>query len=237
MQLIGVVDLKAGRAVHARGGSRERYLPVGTIAGSRIDGDPLALARAYVERFGLTTLYVADLDAIAGQRLNSKALERLAAIAPLWVDAGISSPGLAQQAIGHGAAIAVVGLETLTSFGALSATCDAVGGERVAFSLDLRAGTPLLGSHLPGASPHALAAQAVAAGVGTVIVIDLARVGAGTGPDIDLLARVHAAIPGTPLFAGGGIRGSDDLARLADAGCSGALVASALHDGGLSVTR
>jgi phosphoribosylformimino-5-aminoimidazole carboxamide ribotide isomerase len=237
MQLIGVVDLKGGRAVHAQGGVRECYVTVETIAGSRIDGDPLALARAYVEQFGLTTLYVADLDAIAGQRMNAEMLEDLAAIAPLWVDAGISSPALARHAIDHGAAVAVIGLETLTSFDALSATCAAIGGERVAFSLDLRDGTPILGSHLPQLSPEALAGGAVAAGAGTVIAIDLARVGARNGPDIDLLARVHAAIPAAPLFAGGGIRGSSDLARLADAGCSGALVASALHDGGLSVTR
>lgn len=237
MQLIGVVDLKAGRAVHARGGARERYLPVETIAGSRIGGDPLALAHVYVERFGLTTIYVADLDAIAGERMNTEVLEGLAAIAPLWVDAGISSAPLAQQAMNHGAAAAVVGLETLTSFDALSATCAAIGGERVAFSLDLRAGSPLLASHLPQASPEALAARAVNAGAGRVMVIDLARVGARSGPDIDLLARVHATIPATPLFAGGGIRGPRDLVCLADAGCSGALVASALHDGALSATR
>jgi phosphoribosylformimino-5-aminoimidazole carboxamide ribotide isomerase len=36
------------------------------------------------------------------------------------------------------------------------------------------------------------------------------------------------------LVAGGGVRGADDLARLADAGCDGALVATALHDGRLS---
>jgi phosphoribosylformimino-5-aminoimidazole carboxamide ribotide isomerase len=237
MQVIGVVDLKAGRAVHARGGARERYVPISAIAGIPIDGDPLALARAYVERFGLTTLYVADLDAIGGDCVNTGVLERLAAIAGLWVDAGISSPERARHAIGHGASLAVVGLETLTSFDALSATCAAVGGERVAFSLDLRAGTPLLGSHLPPTSLEALASSAASAGAGTMMVIDLARVGGRSGPDVELLARVHAAVPATPLFAGGGIRGSGDLARLADAGCAGALVASALHDGALSARR
>ena len=237
MQLIGVVDLKGGRAVHARGGVRDHYLPVASIAGSPIDGDPLAAARAYVDRFGVTTLYVADLDAIAGAAMNTKVLAALAAIAPLWIDGGISSPARARQAIEHGAAVAVVGLETLTSFDALSATCAAVGGQRIAFSLDLRAGVPLAASDLPGASPEVIAARAADAGAGRIIVIDLARVGAGTGPDVDLLARVHAAIPATPLFAGGGIRHARDLARLAGAGCAGALVASALHAGGVSVTR
>jgi phosphoribosylformimino-5-aminoimidazole carboxamide ribotide isomerase len=237
MQLIGVIDVMKGRAVHARGGVRERYLPVESIAGARIDGDPLALARAYVERFELTAIYVADLDAIAGNEMNATLIEGLAAIAPLWVDAGASSAAWARQVIAHRAAMAVAGLETLVSFDALAAMCDAIGGDRVAFSLDLRAGAPLTGHRLPQASPELLAARAADAGAGAVIVLDLARVGAAAGPDFELLARVHAAVPATPVFAGGGIRGFDDLARLAAAGCAGALVASALHDGALSATR
>ena len=42
------------------------------------------------------------------------------------------------------------------------------------------------------------------------------------------------AVPAVTLLAGGGVRGIEDLARLADAGCDGALVATAVHDGRLS---
>jgi len=62
-------------------------------------------------------------------------------------------------------------------------------------------------------------------------VIDLARVGTGRGLDLDLLASVRDATRGSRLLAGGGVRGVEDLARLADVGCDGALVATALHDG------
>jgi HisA/HisF family protein len=237
MQVIGVIDLKAGRAVRARGGRRDAYAPVAAIGGARIEGDPLALGRAYVGQLGVSTLYAADLDAIAGGDVHAAALAGLAAIAPLWVDAGISSPALARGVLAWHAARAVVGLETLPSFGALSKICEAIGGERVAFSLDLRGGAPITGGRLPRASPEVLASRAVDAGAGSVIVLDLARVGAATGPDFDLLARVRAAVPAVGLFAGGGIRGTGDLARLADVGCTGALVASALHDGALSARR
>jgi phosphoribosylformimino-5-aminoimidazole carboxamide ribotide isomerase len=64
-------------------------------------------------------------------------------------------------------------------------------------------------------------------------VIDLARVGTATGIDLELIARVRKAVPKMTLLAGGGVRGREDLARLADAGCDGALVATALHDGRL----
>jgi len=76
-----------------------------------------------------------------------------------------------------------------------------------------------------------VAARARDAGAGAVIVIDLARVGTGRGLDLELIARVREAAPEPILLAGGGVRGLDDLTRLADAGCDGALVATALHDG------
>jgi uncharacterized protein related to proFAR isomerase len=79
-----------------------------------------------------------------------------------------------------------------------------------------------------------VAMRAADAGAGAVIVIDLARVGTGTGLDLALIDRVREATPGLTLVAGGGVRGPEDLARLADSGCDGALVATALHDGRLS---
>lgn len=248
MRVIGVIDLAGGRAVHARGGVRAHYVPVRAVAGSAIGGDPLALARAYVDRFGLAELYAADLDAIrartsgdapaganSGRMAHDTIVRGLATVAPLWLDAAISSPEDARHVLSLGATRTVVGLETLGSFDALTAICAAVGNEHVAFSLDLRRGDPVAPRlAVPSDEPaHRLAARAAAAGVGAVIVIDLVRVGTATGPDFDLIARVRAAAPAPILIAGGGVRGLDDLARLADAGCDGALVATALHDGRL----
>ena len=188
--------------------------------------------------FGLSTLYAADLDAIGGGKPNGAVIRGLADVVPVWVDAGISSAESARRVIDLGAARAVVALETLTSFEALSVICATVGGEHVAFSLDLRVGEPLTTTGLVlDESAEAIAARAAGAGAEVIIVIDLARVGSGTGPDFDLLSRVRAAVPGAMLFAGGGIRGVADLTRLAAMRCDGALVASALHDGALSASR
>jgi len=66
VQIIGVIDLLGGKAVHAQGGCRRAYRPVQMAAGTTIDGDAAALARVYVEQMGLDDVYVADLDAIAG---------------------------------------------------------------------------------------------------------------------------------------------------------------------------
>ena len=102
MRVIGVVDLRGGLAVHARGGVRGQYAPVDMIAGSRIDrGDPLALARAYIVRFGLKELYIADLDAILTRPPQDTVIAALAALGtPLWVDAGVYSVDRARRLLG-----------------------------------------------------------------------------------------------------------------------------------------
>ena len=238
MRVIGVLDLQAGCAVHASGGLRERYAPVSAVAGIPIEaGDAVALATAYTRVLGLAELYVADLDAIAGRPLQHSQIARVTALeAPLWVDAGVSSVDQAHRLVDLGAARVVVGLETLSSWMALKAICESAGRERIAFSLDLRAGRPVIPGVFSGRLDEpvtTLAARAADAGAGAVIVIDLARVGAGRGLDVETIAAVRAAVPQLTLLAGGGVRGARDLAMLADAGCHAALVATALLDGRL----
>ncbi len=243
MRIAGVIDLLGGHAVHARAGDRQRYAPVASVA-----GDAAALGRRYVEA-GVTDLYVADLNAILSRPRQDALIRSLAAVgAPLWLDAGTSSVDAARECLTLGASRVIVGLETLTTFDALHAICAAVGGNRVAFSLDLRDAQPLstmaaapsanargmAATRQPSLHVAALARQAADAGAGAVIVLDLARVGSRSGPDLELVRLVRELVPGVMVLAGGGIRDADDLARLARVGCDGALVATALHDGRLS---
>lgn len=234
-RVIGVVDLSDGLAVHAQGGARAHYGPVKSLAGRPIrPGDAPAIVRWYVEELGIREVYVADLDALRGRPPQHALIRRLASFdVPLWLDAAIGTVKAARAAVEDGAARVVVGLETLASFEALAEICQAVGGQGVAFSLDLRRGQPLVapGAALDGQTPEQIAAAAVAAGARGVIVLDLARVGMRRGLDLDLLARVRASIPDAELLVGGGVRGVTDLAAAAAAGCTAVLVATALYDG------
>ena len=224
-----------GRAVHARAGARDRYAPVQHAAGRQIDpGNPAALARIYIDVLGMSQIYVADLDAILYERPQDELTASLAALhASMWLDAGLRSVEHARRAIALGADRAIVGLETLPSFAVLAGICDTLGRDRVAFSLDLRDGRPIVagGAGLDDRSPEEIAGLAAMSGANTLIVIDLARVGTNRGLDDESLKRVHGAVPHLSIVAGGGIRGWDDLVRAAEAGCSAALVATALHDG------
>jgi phosphoribosylformimino-5-aminoimidazole carboxamide ribotide isomerase len=235
-QLLGVVDVRHGLAVRARGGRREEYAPIDRVAGDVIPrGDAEALARTYVERFGVGGLYLADLDAIEGRQPHVALTRAIASIgAPLWLDVGIASAEDACRALDCGATRVIVGLETLPSFQVLESIGKEAGQHRVAFSLDLRNGHPITRApELARQQPQELVARAVDAGADTVIVLDLARVGTGDGLDLQLIAHLRAVSPGVRLYAGGGIRGTEDLERLRTAGCHGALVASALLDGQL----
>jgi phosphoribosylformimino-5-aminoimidazole carboxamide ribotide isomerase len=224
----------AGRAVWARRGIRAAYAPVRSVL-TPDAGDPVALARAFHQGLGCEECYVADLDAIMGAAPQYTLLRLLAAVGSrLLVDTGAAAPVEAGNALAAGADRVIVGLETLPSFETLAAIVAARGSDRVVFSLDLQAGQPVV---RPG-SPHRvgplpLVQEAVRAGVRAVIVLDLARVGSGVGVDLELGAEIRRAHPGIELLVGGGIGSARDLAGAAAAGYDGALVASALHDGGL----
>ena len=232
MRVIPVLDLRAGRAVLARGGVRDAYQPVESVLVAAV-GDAVGLARAFRERLGCDECYVADLDAITGGEPQRALLRAIARVGgrPL-VDSGVAGPASATALVAVGAARVVVGLETLPSFDALAAIAGAIGSERVVFSLDLREGHPVLAPRAPHhGSPLELARAAVAAGAVALLVLDLARVGARHGPDLGLVNAIRGALPDVELLVGGGVRTREDLQRLADAGCDAALLATALHDG------
>jgi phosphoribosylformimino-5-aminoimidazole carboxamide ribotide isomerase len=234
MRVIGVIDLLDGRAVQARAGERERYAPVTVVADHPIDsGDAIAVASVYVNDLGISELYVADLDAIVRQAPQWPLVSALGTLGvPLWLDAGVAQVSDVRRALASGATRAVIGTETLASYGELVEICRAISPDRVALSLDLRNGQPLArNEELGQLGARAIAARAADAGVVNLIVIDLARVGVGGGPDLGLIEAVRHAAPAAMLLAGGGIRNADDVRRLAEAGCDGVLIATALQNG------
>lgn len=239
MQLIPVLDLAHGVAVQARAGDRARYAPAESVLTPGVAGDPLALIQAYRDILAARECYVADLDAIQGGEIQRGALRDLAragASCGLLVDAGISDAGAALQVLALGADRVVVGLETLRTFDDLASIVVAATPERVVFSLDLRLGRPMLhpANRAAGGAepaPVSLAARAVAAGVKTLLVLDVGRVGTGGGVDLELMEALRRAFPSVRLLAGGGIGGRRDLDLIRVTGCDGVLVATAIHTG------
>jgi phosphoribosylformimino-5-aminoimidazole carboxamide ribotide isomerase len=218
--------------VHAVRGERERYRPLRStiVAGS----DPVRVARAVRKVFGRDELYVADLDAIAGGPPHHEVVAALAHEARVMVDAGTTEAAVVRQLLELGAARVVVGTETLADRAAFERLRQRLPDAPLVLSLDLRAGrvvAPDAGLARLGAA-EALARLA-RSGVREVIVLDLARVGSGAGPDLALVRELSTRFPDLKLLAGGGVRDVADLRALAEAGAAGALVATALHSGAI----
>jgi phosphoribosylformimino-5-aminoimidazole carboxamide ribotide isomerase len=232
MRVIPVIDFKGGVAVHAVRGERERYRPLRSelVAGS----DPVRVARAVREALGLDELYVADLDAIAGGPPHREVVAALAREARVMVDAGVTEVAAVRLLLELGAARVVIGTETLAGQAVLERLRAELPDAPLVLSLDLRAGRVLSrDADLARLGAAEALARLGHSGVREVIVLDLARVGSGAGPDVALVRELCARFPELELLAGGGVRDVADLRALAEAGAAGALVATALHGGAI----
>lgn len=229
MRIVPVLDLKGGIVVHARRGQRADYAP---LRSPLVDGcEPVPVARALRDLGQISSLYVADLDALAGEPVDEATLASLSAVAELWVDAGATTPEQAAALARAGVARNVVGTESLGP-DAPGERCVATSAPPAVLSIDLRDGRLISPRpDLAGREPAAAAPLATALEVRELLVIDLARVGSGSGPPLSAVAELAAALPGLEIYAGGGVRDDDDLRALESAGATGALVATALHEG------
>jgi phosphoribosylformimino-5-aminoimidazole carboxamide ribotide isomerase len=246
MDIIPVLDLARGVAVWAQAGDRAHYQPVESALMPSAVGDAVALLRAFRTRLGAIACYIADLDAIQGGAVQRTMLRELTQLetgfaAAIMVDAGAHTPESTLEVMACGASQVVIGLETLRAFADLAGIVRLVGEEQVVFSVDLRQGSPILHPSMQdavGGQPDVvgLAARAVEAGVTSLLLLDLARVGTGCGADLGLIEALRKDFPELRLLAGGGVLARRDLDRMRDAGCDGALVASAIHAGTITAT-
>jgi phosphoribosylformimino-5-aminoimidazole carboxamide ribotide isomerase len=170
--------------------------------------------------FPFSTLYVADLDGIEGRGSDIATQARIAEAWPgreLWIDDGnIGAAGLGPMIKSH-----VLGSESLASLDDYTRAREAA-GPAAPLSLDFRGDTFVGPDGLlddPTLWPERM------------IVMTLARIGSGEGPDLARLSSIIARAGGRKVYAAGGVRDVDDLRALRAIGAAGALVATALHTG------
>ncbi len=233
--VIGVLDIRRGQAVHGVAGRRADYQPLRSVL--HPTSNPIELARSFHDALTLRTLYVADLDAIEGGDPQLAIYRRLSGLLlQVWIDAGIRDATSAGRLIDLDCPeiTIVAGLETIGGPQELAAVLGRAGAERVVFSLDLDDGRPRAAdpNAWATADPFELARGAIEHGVRRLLILDLSRVGTGLGTGTaDLMIRIRAACPGVDVFVGGGISRVEEIGRIRDAGSRGVLLGSALHDG------
>lgn len=235
MFILPVLDLLNGVVVRGVAGLRETYRPIESQICS--SAEPLAVAEAFREQFGLERLYVADLDAILHARPNFDTYRLLAdAGFAISVDSGIGNLDLAKSVLATGAEAVIAGLESTPSSDLLYELVRVCGSRRVIFSLDLQAGRPLVcGDFWQDRTPLQIAELALNSGIERLIVLDLAQVGVSDGlSTLKLCTEIQKRAPQMEIITGGGVRDIADLCLLAKSHLHGVLIASALHNGRLS---
>jgi len=188
LQLIPVIDLKGGRVVHARRGTRDTYAPIrSTLAAG---AQPVEIATALLRLHPFQTLYLADLDAIQRRGDNLSAIEAVHAAFPaveLWVDAGIANLTAYSAWRARGLGRAVIGTECMPETDLIDVLLSGDHGWNPVLSLDFGPTGPLGPAELferPDPWPK------------DVIAMTLARVGSNVGPDANTLAAIVE-----PVFA------------------------------------
>ena len=222
--------------MHAVRGERERYRPLQ----SRIaeGSDPVHVARAVRERFGLGELYVADLDAIAGGRGSPDVVAALAREVRVMLDAGAATAPAVGRLLELGVARVVIGTAALKDpqfvrdmarewENGIVVAVDAKGGMVATEGWAEVSNVPVT----------EMARRFEDAGVASLLFTDIGRDGLLKGCNIDATVDL-ARRTDLPVIASGGVKGLDDIRMLAihaDEGIEGVITGRALYDGRLDL--
>lgn len=263
-RIIPVIDMKDGLVVHAIRGQRERYRPVQSVLTQsprlsevvRAAALKLGLRQFYLADLDAIEAVHASRLARDGNQLPAAAqkaslnLKQLEEVICQWpgslsfmVDAGANNLASALVVLATGARQVIMGTETLSRLEELETALESLGSDRVAISLDSRQGKIVsLAPELAGLTPPQALEKLLGLAARHFILLELERVGSQSGPSRDLIVdclrclETHSLTgpDSASLLVGGGISGYDDLRWLKAAGISGALVATALHNGALT---
>ena len=234
MKIIPVIDILDGIVVHAVRGIRKEYQPLKSVLCA--SADPVDVARA-LKGFGFAEMYVADLDAITGGHTNFTILQQIVDETgfELMVDAGITDLARAKRVLESRVSKVIIGTETLGSIGFVAEAVEFFGSEKIVVSLDLMGDKVLSKLEFDKSKdPVVLLREFQKMGVAQIIVLDLARVGSAEGVNLPVLKRMLMN-HNVKVLVGGGVRNIRDLVELKNLGVSGALLATALHSGRITL--
>ena len=231
MRIIPAIDIIDGKCVR---------LTKGDYTTKKVyNENPLEVAKQF-EAAGVQYLHLVDLDgAKASHIVNYKVLEQIASKTSLKIDfgGGLKSDQDLYIAFNSGAkqitggSIAVKDAHTfegwITKYGSakiiLGADCNnkkiAISGWQEESQLQV--------------VPFIMDYQNI--GIKHVICTDIAKDGMLEGPSFELYKQIIREAKDVKLIASGGITSIDDLNKLEDLGCEGAIIGKALYEGHISI--
>lgn len=232
-EVLAAIDLRGGQVVRLRRGAFETANVVGT--------DPVETAEDLVER-GARWLHVVDLEgAQAGEPVHGEVIARIVRVcgdkASIEVGGGIRDAATVTRLLATGLTRVVLGTAALRDPGLAATIVKEHGAAALTVAIDVRQGQAVGEAWRPGTGGIE-AADAIrrlaAAGVSIFEVTAIDRDGTLDGPDLDLLGELVGLNAGQ-IIASGGIRSIEDLERVRNLGCAGAIVGRALYEGRVDI--
>jgi len=238
MKIIPVMDLLNGLVVQGIGGRRNEYQPISNSVISS-SAQLLDVAKSYQSKLGLNWFYIADLDRIQVTKNMNINRDKIIDLAKseqfeIAIDAGCKTVENVIEIADWNVNQIVIGTETLQSLDILSEAADQIGSEKIMLSIDIKSGDLVANSpEIKKLQPNDIAYFADELCLKGLIVIELHKVGSQSGPLNQALLDIVEHTANIPVFAGGGVRNVDDLIDLQNNNISGALVATAFHNGSI----
>lgn len=230
MNIIAAIDLLNGKCVR---------LTQGDYSTSMVYSEnPLETARMF-EDYGITHLHLVDLDgAKAGKVVNLKILESITSHTSLQVDfgGGIRSTGDVEKIFSSGACQVTVGSIAVEKPQFLTEWMDFFGKEKIILGADCRERKIATNGWLNESSIDVLhfIRSFELQGLGYCMLTDIAKDGMLGGPSFELYDEILKNT-GVSLIASGGIACINDLHKLKDLGCAGAIIGRALYEGTINL--
>lgn len=224
MHIIPVIDLKAGHVVHAIAGNRKHYQPIDSPLCP--SSNVFDVIDAFMSVYPFSRCYIADLDAInqSGhhQMVIAELLNRYREV-EFIVDAGFDADFFTRHYPDN--YLPILGSESLTHE-YLKILAENSNFHYI-LSLDYLM-EKQLGPELLFADSRFWPKD--------IIIMPLNNVGGVNGPDFVRLKAYLAHKRNHNVIAAGGVRNTDDLNRLKNAGIHAVLLASALHSNAIGKT-
>jgi len=210
--ILPAIDLRGGQCVR---------LTQGDYARERIyDSDPVRVAEEFADQ-GALWIHVVDLDgAKSGEPQNWGSIEAIAKgvgdTARIEVGGGVRSLEVARRLLDCGVARVVVGTK-LVEDQELAERMFSELKEQIVAGIDARQGRVAVAGWVEQSLVTAteLAVEMERLGARRIILTDIAQDGMLTGPNLELLNSVSAAVK-IPIIHSGGIGALEDLALLFD---------------------
>lgn len=232
MRIIPAIDIYNGKCVR---------LSKGDYNTQKIyNENPAEVAQSFEDN-GITYLHLVDLDGAKSQKIiNYKVLEDIAAKTNLIIDfgGGIKSSEDVKIAFESGASKITGGTVAAKKPELFLQWLKQYGNEKIILGADCENQKIATNGWLETSSINVIdfIKEFKKQGIKEVICTDISKDGMLQGPSIELYQKILSQTE-INLVASGGVSSIDDLIRLKEIGCEGAIIGKAIYEGNITLKQ